>query len=281
MYEQIDPAAFRTPSSIYMRLNNFSRLDPEGTAGVVAGGRVDEEIWRQFGDDPEALALEVQQIRQRARQRSYWTWVANPNVFKVDDAIRERESDRWLTKGKPVKPGDRGAVWRSLGPDGKRGVIAVGEVVSEPYMERVDDDPYWIAPPDDAQEVVDVQYVPMEGLPIWSGTPALDTLGLNADRARGGTLFSLDADDWLRLLDIARSQRTGAQNAESVTDTGRDVYVIRAGKGGARVREFEDLGLVAVGFGPAGNLMGLDKAGIKRAVEEGFEGDPAGASGRS
>lgn len=274
--EQVDPATFRTTSSIVLRLNNFARLDPDGEGGLVAGARVDEEIWKQFGTDQEALSHEVAQVRLRIPQRSYWTWVANPNVFKVDDAIRERETDRWLSKGKPVKPGDRAVIWRSLGPDGKRGVVAIGEVVSEPYMARSDDDPYWISPPDEAQEFVQLRYVPLEGLPIWSGTPALDKLELNADRARGGTLFRLQLDDWLSLLEIARKQRIGAQDVENVTDTGRDIYVVRAGKGGARSKEFEELGLVAIGFAPAGDLTGLDKAGIKHAVEESFEGQPEG-----
>lgn len=276
LHEQIDPATFRTPSSVVLRLENFAHLDPEATGGVATGARVDDEIWKQFGNDPQALKDEVERIQQRIPDRSYWAWVANPGVFKVDDAIREREEDSWLTKGKPVKPGDRGVVWRSLGADGKRGVIAIGEVISEPYMARADEDPYWITPPDQPEQVVDIRYIPLEGLPIWSGTPALDDLGLNADKARGGTLFHLAVDHWHRLLEIARSQRTGPQDVESVTDTGRDVYVVRAGKGGVRVKEFEDLGLVAIGFVPTGDLAGLDKAGIKRAVEEAFEGDPAG-----
>ena len=274
--EQGDPAAFRTPSSIVLRLENFAHLDPQASGGVATGARVDDEIWKQFGNDPDALESEVAQIRQKIPERSYWTWVANPNVFKVDDAVRERETDRWLTKEKPVKPGDRGVVWRSLGGDGKRGVIAIGEVISEPYMARADTDPYWIAPSEEREEFVNVRYVPLEGLPIWSGTAGLDELGLNADRARGGTLFHLEVDEWNQLLDIARSQRTGSQDVDSVTDTGRDVYVVRAGKGGVRSKEFEELELVAIGFVPAGDLSGLDKAGIKRAVEEGFEGDPAG-----
>lgn len=274
--QQIDPATFRTPSSIVLRLANFAYLDPKAAGGVAAGARVDEEIWRRFGTDPKALAREVSQIQETVPARSYWTWVANPSVFQIDDAIREREIDHWMTKGKPVKPGDRGAVWRSLGSDGKRGVVAIGEVVSEPYMARADEDPYWRGGATEPEEYVDVRYVELDGLPIWSGTPALDELGLNADRARGGTLFLLERDQWLELLRIARAQRANSADVESVGDTGRDIYVVRAGKGGVRAKEFEELGLVAIGFVHAGDLTGLDKAGVKRAVEEGYEGDPAG-----
>ncbi len=274
--EQVDPATFRTPSSIVLRLANFAHLDPDGTGGVAAGARVDEEIWKQFGTDADAHAREVSQIRERMPRRSYWTWVANPKMFQIDDAIRERDTDRWMTKGKAVKPGDRGVVWRSLGSDGKRGVVAIGEVISEPYMARPDEDPYWLGPAEESEEFVDVRYVQLDGLPIWSGTPVLDQLGLNADRARGGTLFVLEADQWLGLLQIARSQRAGPADVESVADTGRNIYVVRAGKGGVRSKEFEEHGLVAIGFFPAGDLTGLDKAGVKRAVEEGYEGDPVG-----
>lgn len=276
LIEQVDPGTFRTPSSIVLRLANFAHLDPHATGGVAAGARVDAEIWRQFGNEPSALADEVSSLLERMPHRSYWTWVANPTVFQVDDAIRERDIDRWLTKGKAVKPGDRGVVWRSLGADGKRGVIAIGEVVSEPYVARADEDPYWLQAPEEPEEVVDVRYVQLEGLPIWSGVPELDQLGLNADRARGGTLFRLEIDQWLDLLDIARRQRKRPEEGESVADTGRDVYVVRAGKGGVRSKEFEELGLVAIGFVPAGDLTGRDKAGVKRAVEENYEGDLPG-----
>lgn len=274
--EQGDPAQFRTPGAVFMRLANFAHLDSEAPGGVAGGARVDEEIWKRFGSDEKALAEEASLIRARTPDRTYWTWVANPKVFKIDDAVRERETDRWLTKSKGVKPGDRGVVWRSLGLDGKRGVVAIGEVVSEPFMARADEDPYWLSPSAEPEEYVEVRYVPLEGLPIWSGTPELDALGLSADRARGGTLFRLEVDQWHELLEIAKRQRVGPQGGDAVVDTGRDIYVVRAGKGGARSKEFEELRLVAIGFTPAGDLSGLDKPGVKRAIEEAYEGEPAG-----
>ena len=279
--EQGDPAMFRNPSGVAMKLANLLRLDPEVPGGLDAGSRLDEEVWREFEGNSEGLSRAAQEIRDRVPQRTYWTWVANPKVFRVDDAIRERTEDRWLTKGKPVKLGDRGVVWRSLGSDGKRGVIAIGEVNGEPHIASAGDDPYWLTPDEESEEFVGVRYVDLDGLPIWSGTPALDDLGLSADRARGGTLFHLEPDQWLRLLEIAREQRAvskgiGAVGESEVGATGRNVYVVRAGKGGVRSKDFEEHGIVAIGFKAVGDLNGLDKKAAKQAIADAFEGAPAG-----
>lgn len=273
--EQVDPAIFRNPSGVAMKLGNLARFDPKATGGLEAGGRVDEEVWNEYADNPEELARAASEVRSRVPDRSYWAWVANPNLFRVDEAIREREVDRWFTKRKGVKKGDRGIVWRSKGRDGKRGIVAVGEVVSDPREAPVDD-PYWLEPPEGPEEYVEFRYVPLEGLPLWSGVRELDDLALNADRARGGSVFSLDVEQWLTLLQIARDQRASSRDLENVGETATNIYVVRAGKGGARSKDFERLGLVAIGFNPVGDLKGLDRAHVKSTVAEAFAGDPDG-----
>jgi hypothetical protein len=54
--EQVDPAMFRNPPGVAMKLANFARLDPKATAGLEAGSRVDEEVWNEYVDNPQELA---------------------------------------------------------------------------------------------------------------------------------------------------------------------------------------------------------------------------------
>jgi hypothetical protein len=50
-----------------------------------------------------------------------------------------------MTKGKPIRKGDHGVIWKSGQMGG--GVVAAGEVISEPYMAKPADGPYWLGLP--------------------------------------------------------------------------------------------------------------------------------------
>jgi putative restriction endonuclease len=56
----------RSPGSVAFKLNNFSRLDPElqarGIKGMAHGAKGEIEIWKQFNEDPEALAFESERL---------------------------------------------------------------------------------------------------------------------------------------------------------------------------------------------------------------------------
>lgn len=60
-------ANFRNPSSVYMKLNNFRRLDPgyEG-AGLSHGSRGEETVWDEFYGDLERLSAVASRIRAAA-----------------------------------------------------------------------------------------------------------------------------------------------------------------------------------------------------------------------
>lgn len=55
----------RTPSSVGMKACNFASLDPvqqaRGIKGLANRSRLEEEIWRRFSDDSEAIAAEAEQ----------------------------------------------------------------------------------------------------------------------------------------------------------------------------------------------------------------------------
>ena len=56
----------RSPGSVALKLNNFSRLDPElqarGIRGMAHGAKGEIEIWREFEDNPEALGFESERL---------------------------------------------------------------------------------------------------------------------------------------------------------------------------------------------------------------------------
>ncbi len=57
----------RTPASVALKLVNFARLDPSlrerGVSGMTHGARGEEEVWKEFIHDPEALAVEAASLR--------------------------------------------------------------------------------------------------------------------------------------------------------------------------------------------------------------------------
>jgi hypothetical protein len=66
------------------------------------------------------------------REPRYWAFFANPRIYRIDGALRSLAEDRWVTAGKDVRQGDRVLIWRGLGADHRRGVVALGEVMSDP-----------------------------------------------------------------------------------------------------------------------------------------------------
>jgi hypothetical protein len=57
----------RSPSALSMKLGNFARLDPalqsRGVKGLSHGGMSEIEIWNEFNQKPELLAVESEEIR--------------------------------------------------------------------------------------------------------------------------------------------------------------------------------------------------------------------------
>lgn len=56
----------RSVNSVALKLNNFSRLDPElqarGIKGMAHGAKGEIAVWREFEDNPEALAFESERL---------------------------------------------------------------------------------------------------------------------------------------------------------------------------------------------------------------------------
>src|ERR1041384_4238570 len=56
----------RSANSVALKLNNFSRLDPElkarGIKGMAHGAKGEVEVWHEFEDNPEVLAFESERL---------------------------------------------------------------------------------------------------------------------------------------------------------------------------------------------------------------------------
>ena len=158
---------------------------------------------------PAAELPSIEQLASRLvgrRARRFWALCANPGRYRIEDAVHERESDTWVTSGRDIQPGDRVVIWRTLGSDGNRGVVALGEVLDSPTEMSDADNPYWLSPPDadELEERVTIRYVTAPNLPMWldgSEDPAVSSLSVA--RARGGTVFNVTSDQWDSLVDVA------------------------------------------------------------------------------
>jgi hypothetical protein len=213
--EHPDAERFRNPNGVYMKLCNFLRFDPEYSGkGLESGGKAEEDLWTEFSGDRRRLAEAAAGIvagqvaggaaTHAGRGQRYWALFANPRVYRIDEALRSATDDTWVTSGKDIRRGDRVLIWRGLGRDGRRGVVAFGEITSDP--ESVDDsqNPFWVKAQEPKSDPrVHVHYFVPSGLPLWLAEHP-DTLDrLSVARARGGTVFSISSDDWGRVIALA------------------------------------------------------------------------------
>jgi len=78
---------FRNPNGVYMKLCNFLRLDPAYKGvGLKAGGRLEEEVWREFALDQNLLAQTAEAIR-----REYGLFKAPRTAAEAEDQLGDEE----------------------------------------------------------------------------------------------------------------------------------------------------------------------------------------------
>ena len=136
--------------------------------------------------------------------RRYWTLAADPERYRVVDAVRDLEEDWWLTGGSDLHAGDRVAIWKYQGPDDHRGIIAFGEVLTDPEMrDERDNHTYWMDPDGTAAALrVRVRYVIKLSVPLWLEFAPADSVirQLPVSRAQGGTAHHVTSDQWAQLM---------------------------------------------------------------------------------
>lgn len=79
----------RSANSVALKLNNFSRLDPElqarGIKGMPHGAKGEIEVWREFENNPEALAFESERLRAQYTGRKL------EEIAEIDERELPRE----------------------------------------------------------------------------------------------------------------------------------------------------------------------------------------------
>lgn len=78
---------FRNPNGVYMKLCNYLRLDPSYQGvGLKAGGRLEEEVWREFASDRDLLARTAEAIRLE-----YGQFKAPRTTAEAEDRLGDEE----------------------------------------------------------------------------------------------------------------------------------------------------------------------------------------------
>lgn len=136
--------------------------------------------------------------------RKYWALVCNPDIYKGLEAAQTLDELVWtIDRGSPL-PGDRVLIWQAKGRGKTRGVIALGEVTQgltsmvEPEQEL----PFWSGPTKGEYPRIRFRVIKLPGLPLWEGDDTLFLKELAAARAKGGTVFSLEPEQWLKVYSL-------------------------------------------------------------------------------
>lgn len=96
---------FRNPNSVYMKLCNFLRLDPDYPGvGLDAGSKLDEIVWNEYASDRARLAQTARAIRESYSTRS----ITVINIPGVTD--EEFPEGRVLTRVHQLRERNAGAV---------------------------------------------------------------------------------------------------------------------------------------------------------------------------
>jgi hypothetical protein len=151
-------------------------------------------------EDPENTLDAVGAPSLGRNARTHWCLVANTARYDVEAALGALPIVLW-TVGRlrtvlPA-PGDPVLVWRTLGSDGHRGLVARGMVDGEIALVPDDQDPFWIDP---ARGLVVEARVPIRwwslARPLWL-EHAPEVLGrLKASRNQGLSMVTEDPERW-------------------------------------------------------------------------------------
>jgi Protein NO VEIN, C-terminal/EVE domain len=173
----------------------------------IPGVAVDNDLRGLHIDDWDLAMTPYQEERlidATASHRRYWTLSAHPARYRVVDAVRDLDEDWWTTGGADLHAGDRVAIWKYKGSDDHRGIIAFGEVLTDPEIHD-DDQAHWIDSDATAAALrVRVRYVIKPPEPLSLELAHADSVirQLPVSRAKGGTAHHVTADQWVQLMSL-------------------------------------------------------------------------------
>jgi len=144
--------------------------------------------------------------RPKVSESRAWAFCADPNRYRILDAIRSLDVEPWATTKSHVKAGDRAIIWQTQDKLGRRGIVGLCQILSDPEN-RDDRSPFWLDPEEGRAVLprVVARYVHAPNLPLWVGQSGDDDFlrSLKVARARGGTVFHVSSHEWDRILELA------------------------------------------------------------------------------
>jgi hypothetical protein len=168
----------------------------------------DREVWEDFAADPDRCHAEAERILAElaadSREPAYWAFAANPARYRIVEALRDLEFDTWTTYDRPIRAHDRALIWQTRDADGRRGIVALAEVLEPPAV-IADHSPYWVEPAEGEtpKEQVRLRYIPLRN-PLWIGGEHTSLLEqLSVSRSRGGSVFRVTAEQWNAVARVA------------------------------------------------------------------------------
>jgi hypothetical protein len=142
--------------------------------------------------------------RVPSEERRYWVFFANPRIYRVESALENLERDTWTVGRSDVRKGDRGVFWRGM-KDGKRGVVGLAEVISDPkrMAEPRQSLPFYVRAPKGRERRVWLRIFKPNRAPLWVDEDQTGLLrSLSVANAHGGTVYRLRPDQWHLLVEI-------------------------------------------------------------------------------
>lgn len=197
--------------------------------GPRAAAQFDSSARKKHPSDHLTLA------RVYTRKRHHWAIVANPNLYRVEQAVAERTDDLWTVKRGDLRAGDRVAIWKAKGSGDRRGVVALGEVLTDPA--ELDEEPaslpYWIDGANTPrQRRVRIRYVRPPRAPLWLEENPSGVLGdLSVARATGGGVYRIEPEQWKRLVDTLGGWPEPADDEDTLIETVQDARARARGQG--------------------------------------------------
>lgn len=135
--------------------------------------------------------------------RKYWALQVNPKNFDIDNAIKEMRYDHYFVNKSDVRKGDRVLVWRSKGGSGNRGIVALGEIISDPTSKIERKNRFWLVPPFIGRRAY-LRIVRSPKLPLWMDKDKSGLLkSLTVASGTQGTVFRVTEKQWKRVVKLA------------------------------------------------------------------------------
>jgi len=155
----------------------------------------------------------------------YYALLCNPDRFDGLGVVAALPEIAWTVNRMNPQVGDRVILWQAKGRGDHRGVIAIGEVtrgvLNEPCPEA--EAGFWREEDNGSQPRIRFKTYEAPGLPLWEHE-AHEWLGqLAVARATGGTVFSLDPDEWARIAELAAVESVGGDHEEPRAASGQGV----------------------------------------------------------